>query len=184
MLLDSSDNDSQASNFSFGGLPCSPTDIPMKANNAASISHQFLDDSHEVHNTVQDNDRRMETAVISEPENAGDDDVKTSTAADVNVDRQELSTWSGFEIVGDNFDKNFRPSFQRHSNKTNSMHAFHMFAVQDRVDLSKCSETTANSTRIDVEKLLICREDINLFESDVIVLLSRYTVQLIQFIFL
>ena len=41
--------------------------------------------------------------------------------------------WNGFKIVGDNVDKNVRPTFQR-SNQ--SLHHFHSYAVKDRVNLS------------------------------------------------
>jgi L1 cell adhesion molecule like protein len=48
--------------------------------------------------------------------------------------------WSGFKIVGDNLDKNFRRSYQRLERQTVSHHYFHMYAVKDRVDLCQASD--------------------------------------------
>ena len=41
--------------------------------------------------------------------------------------------WQGFKIVGDNIDKNIRPSMQRLTHQTRSLHNFHSYAVKDRV---------------------------------------------------
>lgn len=60
------------------------------------------------------------------------------------------NVWSGFKIVGDNFDKNFRRTFQR---ITQSHHYFHMYAVKDRVDLSNISDLPRDGV-IDVSLLL------------------------------
>ena len=88
-------------------------------------------------------------------------------------DTSVLTEWPGFKLVGDNIDKNFCPSFQRYSNSTNSMHAFHFYAVQDRIDLSLHSEINPNQS-IDVTKLLINKADIDQLKDNVVVLLSRY----------
>ena len=82
------------------------------------------------------------------------------------------TNWPGFKIVGDNIDRNYHPSFQRHSNSTNSMHAFHMYAVQD---LSSYSDI-APSSIIEIDKLLISKEDTKSFLGDAVVLLSRYAI--------
>lgn len=55
----------------------------------------------------------------------GDEDVN---GTDHNtIVRQGSSDWKGFKIVGDNVDKNIRPSLQRFNNKTNSLHYFHYY---------------------------------------------------------
>lgn len=41
------------------------------------------------------------------------------------------SCWRGFKLVGDNLDKNIRPSFQRFNNRTDSLHYFHHYALLD-----------------------------------------------------
>jgi len=67
--------------------------------------------------------------------------------------------------VGDNIDKNFRPTFQRHDNKTTSLHA-----VKDRIDCSAFSDTPGSV--IDVSKVLI-NNDIKQLNKDLEVLISR-----------
>ena len=51
------------------------------------------------------------------------------------------STWAGFKIVGDNIDKNVQPRFMRIDSRTRSLHYFHCYAVQDRVDSSSFSDS-------------------------------------------
>ena len=48
--------------------------------------------------------------------------------------------WCGFKIVDDNFDKNFRRTFQRLDYQTISLHYFHLYAVKDRIDLNHLSD--------------------------------------------
>ena len=84
-----------------------------------------------------------------------------------------VTRWTGFRIGGDNIDKNIRPSVQRCDNKTNSMHCFHMYAVQDRIDLSLYSDSPPTS-KIDVKKLLVTKDDFTQMTSDAVVLISRY----------
>lgn len=85
----------------------------------------------------------------------------------------QVTEWPGFKLVGDNIDKNFHPSFNRHSNNTYSMHAFHIYAVQDRIDFAPYSDINPNPS-IDVTKILISKEDITQLKDNTIVLLSRY----------
>ena len=63
---------------------------------------------------------------------------------------QTGANWKGFKLVGDNVDKNVKPSLQRFDNKTNSLHYFHYYTILDRLDLSKCSE---NDKMIMITKL-------------------------------
>ena len=50
----------------------------------------------------------------------------TSSSSTVNA----IVPVNGFVIVGDNIDKNVRPSFQRQNHQTESWHCFHSYAVQ------------------------------------------------------
>ena len=61
--------------------------------------------------------------------------------------------WCGFKIGGDNFDKNFRQTYQRVDYQTVSRHHFHMYGVKDRVDLSELSDMPRDIV-IDGPKLL------------------------------
>ena len=60
------------------------------------------------------------------------------TTASTLQNESELSVgsqkWTGFKIVGDNVDKDIRPSFQRIDYRTRSLHYFHAYAMLDRVD--------------------------------------------------
>ena len=51
------------------------------------------------------------------------------------VESTATSTSDGFVIVGDNIDKNVRPSFQRIDRKTDSWHCFHSYAVYNRINV-------------------------------------------------
>ena len=113
----------------------------------------------------------------------GVDEALTSTdnVADVNVGSESMHvteefpviSWPGFKIVIDNVDKNFRPSFKRHDNKTISMHACNMYACQDRIDFSFLSDVNPSSPQIDGQKLLIAKADIEALNGDLAVLSSR-----------
>ena len=83
------------------------------------------------------------------------------------------SEWHGFKAVGDNFDKNIRPSFSRLDKNTNSLHCFHHYAVLDRVNLSSLSDVTPNAP-VDVDKLLINCNDVAQLNSDAVVQIARY----------
>lgn len=85
------------------------------------------------------------------------------------------SNWPGFKIVIDNIDKNLRPSFQRYDNKTVSMHACNMYASQDWINFSSLSDVNPAAPLIDVKKLLVGKAEIDGLNSDVVVLLSRYS---------
>ena len=88
---------------------------------------------------------------------------------------QQISStnWSGFKVVGDNVDKNFHPSFQRYDNKTHSMHAFHIYVVQDHIDFSTYSDVNPTSG-INANNLMINKADLEGFNDAAAILLSRY----------
>ena len=77
-------------------------------------------------------------------------ETETLTATISTIAEQELSSsdtlqWSGFKIVGNNIDKNIRPSLQRLTHQTKSLHFFHSYAVKDRVNF--CSASDARKAR-------------------------------------
>jgi L1 cell adhesion molecule like protein len=74
----------------------------------------------------------------------------------------------GFKVVGDNIDKNIRPSFQCSERQTKSLHYFHSFAIKDRVDLHNCSDDAPQNTPIDSSTLLPLFDDIAQFRSDAV----------------
>ena len=92
----------------------------------------------------------------------------------VPVSTKEDETWFGYRFVGDNIDKNIQPSFQRQEHHTvQSLHYFHGYAVQDRVNLSKYSDKTPPFTPPDTSILLPSETDLSLLKDDLIVLISR-----------
>ncbi|XP_062512946.1 uncharacterized protein LOC134188769 isoform X2 [Corticium candelabrum] len=85
--------------------------------------------------------------------------------------------WTGFKIVGDNIDKNVRPSNQRVDHQTRSYHYFHSFALLDRIDLSISSNRAPNTFNLTIDDFLINSHDIMQLERDFEVLLSRVLVR-------
>ncbi len=83
--------------------------------------------------------------------------------------------WPEFKIVGDNIDKNVRPTYQRLESNTQSLHYFHSFAIRDRVDLSACSDVTPKiSPSIDPAALTPMTSDLATLQKDCEILVSRY----------
>ena len=101
---------------------------------------------------------------------ANDCDISAETI-DVQAVSQE---WCGFKLVGDNIDKNIRPSFQRSNSQTKSLHYFHSFAIKDRVNLQSLSDITPTNPNIDYSKLLPSAADITQFKNDAEILVARY----------
>lgn len=81
--------------------------------------------------------------------------------------------WEGYILVGDNIDKNIRPSFQRIDKTTRSLHHFHVYAVLDRVDFSGLSDTTPTTTVVDPLSLLPSNNDIARLKQEMSILISR-----------
>ena len=80
---------------------------------------------------------------------------------------------NGYVIVGDNIDKNVRPSFQRTDRKTESWHCFHSYAVYNRVNISKLSDSMP-SGEVSVTSVLPNKQDLQRIFEDFEVLISRY----------
>ena len=109
---------------------------------------------------------------------------RTDEASDVRLNDSELlvavehldeemctntSSWKGFKVVGDNIDKNIRPSFKRYDNKIDSVHYFHYYSLLDCLDLSAYSEVLP-TTPLDLSKLLVSTDDVCQLEKDAITL--------------
>ena len=86
---------------------------------------------------------------------------------------QELSRNCGYKIVGDNIDKNVKPSLQRAEIKAQSLHYFHSYAVKDRVPVGGLSDNSPVAVVPDVTKFLPSLEEIELIKEDMHALLSR-----------
>ena len=81
--------------------------------------------------------------------------------------------WNGFKIVGDNVDKNVRPTFQRSNHHTQSLHHFHSYAVKDRVNLSGSSEEGKSLSSVDPSSLIVTKEEWDCFKDDCSILIAR-----------
>lgn len=80
--------------------------------------------------------------------------------------------WLGYKLVGDNVDKNIRPSFQRVDRRTQSLHYFNVYAVQDRVDFSMYSNEPQHTAAIP-SSLMPSAEDVSAVTNDFVTLMSR-----------
>ncbi len=58
---------------------------------------------------------------------------------------EEIERSQSFKIVGDNVDKNVTPRYLRINHRVKSLHYYHSFAVQDRIDVSNLSDEIASS---------------------------------------
>ena len=74
------------------------------------------------------------------------------TTAGVNHSQIE---WFEFKIVGDNLDKNVRPSFQSFDWQTKSFHHFHSFAVRDRIDFSSASTVMPSNMHLPLQHFFL-----------------------------
>ena len=96
---------------------------------------------------------------------------------EVEDDLQHLSStpksWTGFKLVIDNLDKNFRLSFQHCDKGTESMNICHIYALKDRINFSSYNGDDPVAAPIDVIKLLINIDDLQQVKSDAIILFSR-----------
>lgn len=87
---------------------------------------------------------------------------------------ERSSEWNGFKIVGDNIDKNIRPSFQRINRQTVSLHYFHSCAVGDRVNLASLSDIAPCDVSLDPTSILPNTTDLDAVKKEFQVLVSRY----------
>ena len=72
-------------------------------------------------------------ATTSTPDTEFDEVVTTSITS--------TSACPSFKIVGDNIDKNIKKRYLRVDQQNSSLHFFHSFAVQDRIDFSHLPDT-------------------------------------------
>lgn len=81
--------------------------------------------------------------------------------------------WLGYKFVGDNIDKNIKPSLQRHELHGQSLHFFHGYAVRDRLDLSRLSDKPPPSSPPDACKLIPSESDLSHLIDELVTIISR-----------
>ena len=96
--------------------------------------------------------------------------------SEVLMDTGNTSECRGFVIVGDNLDKNFRPSHQREDRQTKSLHVFHSCVIKNRIDVSSLSDKPAAAV-LSVDMFLLSRDDVTKILQQFEVLVSRFVIQ-------
>lgn len=84
------------------------------------------------------------------------------------------SNWYGYKFVGDNVDKNVKPTFQRYENRGQSLHHFHGYAVRDRVNLLTLSDVTPSPQTPDPSVFLPSQQDLSSLNDELTVIISRW----------
>lgn len=92
----------------------------------------------------------------------------------------------GYKIVGDNVDKNIKPRYYRQDRQTVSLHCYHSYAVQDRINIHGLSDETPDlrSTpllSIPVNTVLPSQTDESNILHNITILVSRELVQHLKY---
>ena len=114
------------------------------------------------------------TATAVEPPPLTPSLLTLSPARSLTTAVSQLPCTNGYVIVGDNIDKNVRPSFQRHDRTTQSLHFFHSYAVLDRIDIDGLSDDHPSSIDISLDKILPSADDLEKLLGEFEVLVARY----------
>jgi len=80
----------------------------------------------------------------------------------------------GYRFIGDNVDKNVKPTYQRHEHRTQSLHHFHSYAVKDRSNSTLLSDVPPNFIIPDPQMFLPSQEDVDSIKEELSILLKRY----------
>ncbi len=91
----------------------------------------------------------------------------------------------GYRLCGDNIDKIVRARYMRKEKRNSSLHYFHSYAVQNRIDTSTLSEVApdhASSTKLDVATTIIpSHSDDAALKSNIAILISRVNVEYLDY---
>ena len=116
----------------------------------------------------------------------------TKSSAELNTQNNDATAEGdhnnllGYKLVGDNIDKNVRPRYYRLDKSTVSMHFYHSFAVQDRVDISSFSDVTPDLRNIPllsipVNKILPSNSDESSMTHNFAIIISRKLVDHLKY---
>ena len=88
-----------------------------------------------------------------------------------------------FKIVGDNIDKEVKPRNMRSDYQARSLHYFHLYAVKDRIDLSKCEDqpSAPDVSSIDLQMFLPSDSDDTTLRRNMGMLIARVLMKHIPF---
>ena len=92
----------------------------------------------------------------------------------------------GFRLCGDNIDKNVRTRHMRVDRRNKSLHYFHLYAVENRVDFVSLSDDTPDNSGITdlrsvAESLLPTPRDDEVLKQNISILISRVLCKHIPF---
>ena len=108
-------------------------------------------------------------------------DSSSSEPSDVDMDLQfgAAKTHTSMKFVGDNLDKDVLPAEMRSDYQKRSLHYFHCFAVDDRIDLSGVSDEKVQPDlqSIQLTELLPTGDDEEMLRTNFTTLISRVLVK-------
>lgn len=108
------------------------------------------------------------------------DDAETESNSSVIV--TQMPKLVTYKLVGDNIDKDVKPRQMRFDYQTRSLHYFHTYALQDRVDLSSLSdEPRPLPTPIDLTVILPDKADDECLQNNFAILMSRVVCKYVPF---
>ena len=101
--------------------------------------------------------------------------------AEVSAEKKPDTTWNGFKVVGDNWDKRVNPRHQTMEQKVQDHHAFQYLAVKDRVNLSAFLDSAEPRTTPlsdeHVKVMIVDAQDCEKIEENFCVLIARVLTQ-------
>ena len=163
------------------GIPVPTADVPSNAVECSPPQPKEPEADESSSSSPSSNDKHDDSETPSAPSfspasTTPDESSSTSSSLDrivpVNPKSPVLKT---FKIVGDNIDKNIRPSEMRIDTQTRSLHYFHSYAVRDRIDLTNYDDSSSlpDKSDIDLQQLLPTSNDYDTIKQHFAILIAR-----------
>ena len=162
-------------------LPYSP--ITASDTDIDTINLTESDTEIESTNTIQLDDT-VDSLHISE--NMSTQSVSANDPAPVlDVSNDSVTSPSYYKLVGDNVDLTVNPRYMRMDNKLRSLHYYHSYAVQDRINVHDLLNERPSQTSISVQEkaksLLPTESDDDVIVKNIKVLFARILFDTLQF---
>ena len=153
---------------------CDPTSpYPLSFSPISDWDGMFASGESSKAGSSETNDDPASSHGLTCQESAEPTNLDTPSDQPQGLSSPESSQWTGFKIVGDNVDKNVRPTLQLLTHQTKYLHHFHSYAVKDRVNLSSASDAS-KSCPSDLSSFVMSSQDWNWFKDTCQILVSRY----------
>ena len=150
------------STFSAVSTPSGPAYSPVSVFESASSTG------------YQSEDSGQSNAMVTEKLDPVPTEVVQTASSMLTQEVQMNPMWDGFKVVGDNWDMNIHPSFQRKDHLTRSIHYFNSYAVKDRLNLSELSDDPKPPpSTVAPEVYLVSKKEWGCFKDDCAVLITR-----------